>query len=85
MLNPPECSNIVWAYASVMIFSDPMFEEMGKVAVSMIHQFDLQNVSNSFWAFACVVLHDAPLLAASSGRAMLLIPEFSMQELANVA
>lgn len=68
-----------------MIFSDPMLDELCVVAVSMMHQFDSQNLSNSFWALACLVLEDIPLVAALSERSIALMPEFVMQEVANIS
>lgn len=82
---PQNMTNLVWAFATLMIPNTPLFDAIASKSLRNLRSFNMQNISNTAWAFAKLGECDEELLAAIAEEALNRITEWSTQDCANLA
>mmetsp|Transcript_78300 Transcript_78300/g.122169 ORF Transcript_78300/g.122169 Transcript_78300/m.122169 type:complete len:527 (+) Transcript_78300:356-1936(+) len=78
-----EISNTAWAFATLAVSNDPLFEAIAAESIRRIREYDPQALSNTAWSFATLGVMNAPLMQAISAESLPKIRHFLSQNLGN--
>ncbi|CAE8631705.1 unnamed protein product [Polarella glacialis] len=80
---PQHASNTLWALATVMFASQPLFDFLSACVTERVAEFKPQELANTVWAFATVALNQESAVLRVSQHSIKKMCEFSCQSTAN--
>merc|ERR1719499_1860213 len=80
-----EIGNIAWAYATLAVRNEPLFDAIADETVRTTAQFNVQGLANTLWAFAKLSIVHKQLIDAVSAAALATMTIWDPQALANLA
>ena len=78
-----EVANILWAFATLGIQKEALFDELTTRALQISGSFNSQNVANTLWAFATLDIQNEALFNKLAERALQISGSFKSQEITN--